>query len=172
MSYSSNDAIRMTEAELFKATGRFGPFHSAHEGFAILKEEVDELWEAVRMQQSNPARIDAMLKEAVQVGAMALRFIMDCCEGRDGLLRDATALNSDSSGVVGPTSYIVSEDIPEGALCKVAGVTVGPFRGGRCSPSGAALNALKRGERVRATALYGFTFFEAIEAPAEQGGEA
>lgn len=49
------------------------PQASAHEGFAVLKEEIDELWEIVRQKQSkrDPA---AMLKELVQIGAMTQRM--------------------------------------------------------------------------------------------------
>ena len=65
--------------ELRKARSNFPKFNSAHEGFAILKEAVDELWEAVRMKQSDPQRNEEMRAEAVQVAAMAMRFIEDCC---------------------------------------------------------------------------------------------
>lgn len=66
-------AIADAAVELGEAARKFPPFHSAHEGFAILKEEVDELWEEVRAKQG--ARNMANLrKEAIQVAAMALRF--------------------------------------------------------------------------------------------------
>lgn len=52
-------------------------FNSPHEGFAILNEEVDELWDEVKAQKHSAA---AMREEAVQVAAMALRFLMDCCD--------------------------------------------------------------------------------------------
>lgn len=52
------------------AEKKFGLFHSAHEGYAVLKEEVDELWDSVKTNDTENA-----LKEAVQVGAMALKFI-------------------------------------------------------------------------------------------------
>lgn len=65
--------------ELGGATVTFPPMVSAHEGFAILKEEVDELWDAVRMKQYDPKRPDAIRAEAVQVAAMALRFLHDVC---------------------------------------------------------------------------------------------
>ncbi len=67
------------EAELLVATSRFPPFNSAHEGFAVLKEEVDELWDEVKKNPGkNPDRKSLMRAEAVQVAAMALRFITDC----------------------------------------------------------------------------------------------
>lgn len=49
---------------------------SAHEGYAIIKEEVDELWEEVKSvgyNEENPK----MLEEAKQVGAMGTRFLAE-----------------------------------------------------------------------------------------------
>jgi len=51
-----------------------GNFHSAHEGYAVLKEEVDELWDEVKNKSASG---NEMRNEAVQVAAMALRFLMD-----------------------------------------------------------------------------------------------
>lgn len=59
-------------AELDFARGRFERFNSAHEGFAVLKEEVDELWDSVR---NNSAL--GQMRECVQVAAMSLRFLVD-----------------------------------------------------------------------------------------------
>ena len=72
------------ETELDDAMERFPPFHSAHEGFAVLKEEVDELWREVKTKTDAPAHLlvgrkFAMKHEAVQVAAMAIRFIEECC---------------------------------------------------------------------------------------------
>jgi len=65
--------------EYYLATGIYDKFNSAHEGFAILLEEIDELWESVKLKQSYPYRKERMFKEAIQVGAMTLRFLIDCC---------------------------------------------------------------------------------------------
>lgn len=64
--------------ELMAAMEKFPKFNSAHEGFAVLKEEVDELWDEVKTNQSmrNP---NHMQKEALQVSAMGLRFAIDVC---------------------------------------------------------------------------------------------
>jgi hypothetical protein len=52
--------------------------NSAHEGYAVLAEEVDELWDHVKVKQGS-RNIEKMTYEAVQVAAMALRFIIDVC---------------------------------------------------------------------------------------------
>ena len=51
-------------------------FNSAHEGFAVLQEEVDELWEHIKLHP-NKRNNEEMKKEAIQVAAMALRFVTD-----------------------------------------------------------------------------------------------
>jgi hypothetical protein len=85
MSHIDKEDLVMADvlAELETALDRFPAFNSAHEGFAILKEEVDELWEEVRAKQG--ARdVEAMEKEAIQVAAMAMRFVLDVCQGERG----------------------------------------------------------------------------------------
>lgn len=64
--------------ELSSASDKFPPFNSAHEGYAILKEEVDELWDEVKKKPSLRSNM-ALEKEAIQVAAMALRFLVDVC---------------------------------------------------------------------------------------------
>jgi len=54
------------------------PFNSAHEGFCVLKEEVDELWDHIKTNQKKRDLV-AMRKEAIQVAAMALRFAAEVC---------------------------------------------------------------------------------------------
>lgn len=63
--------------ELARAIRKFPAFNSAHEGYAIILEELDELWEVVKENQATPGRSDRLRKEAVQVAAMALRFLRD-----------------------------------------------------------------------------------------------
>jgi hypothetical protein len=62
--------------EYKEATQRFGAFHSAHEGYAVILEELDELKDEVFKQ--HPQRTKERLRaEAKQVAAMALRFMVD-----------------------------------------------------------------------------------------------
>jgi hypothetical protein len=76
---AADDAVR----ELRFARGKFARFNSAHEGYAVILEELDELWAEVKGKVS-PAQRLAMRKEAIQVAAMALRFIEDVCDRKDG----------------------------------------------------------------------------------------
>lgn len=58
------------------------PFSCAHEGWAVILEELDELWDEVKLNQKK-RDLDQMRKEAVQVAAMAIRFIVEVIdEGR------------------------------------------------------------------------------------------
>lgn len=68
------DAIILVVEEYNKATNEFPPFNSHHEGYAVILEEMDELWETIKEREKN---IDNIKKECVQVAAMALRFLTD-----------------------------------------------------------------------------------------------
>lgn len=68
-------------AELARARAKFPAFNSAHEGYAVLLEEVEELKNEVFWGPSKPyGRAALMRAEAIQVAAMALRFIEDICD--------------------------------------------------------------------------------------------
>jgi len=75
-------AIAAIVEECAAASKANGPFHSAHEGYAVLLEELDELWEEVRLKKcERDSR--RLAKEAIQVGAMALCFLQDICADGD-----------------------------------------------------------------------------------------
>jgi hypothetical protein len=69
--------------EVNMAETKWPPMHSAHEAFAVLLEEVDELKAHVWTKQSK-RDIPAMRREAIQVAAMAVRFARDICDGGRG----------------------------------------------------------------------------------------
>jgi len=62
--------------EYQRAIKKFLPFNSAHEGKAVIEEELDELWDEIKRKKRDNKQ---MKKEAIQVGAMALRFLVDIC---------------------------------------------------------------------------------------------
>lgn len=70
------EALQEVITELENARANWPPMASAHEGYAILAEEMDELWEQVKINQKRrePAKLRS---EAKQVAAMALRFMID-----------------------------------------------------------------------------------------------
>jgi hypothetical protein len=71
-------ALAEVRSELVVACMKHGPLRSPHEGYAVILEELDELWDEVRADRGHaiPARI-----EAKQVAAMALRYIVDLSDG-------------------------------------------------------------------------------------------
>lgn len=71
-------ALSLIAQEYDKAIAEHKPFHSAHEGAAIIKEEYDELWDEIKKKAAkrDPRKLQ---EEAAQLGAMALRFIVDVC---------------------------------------------------------------------------------------------
>jgi hypothetical protein len=71
--------LRKVAAELDRATMKFGDFKNAHEGYAVMMGEVDELWDAVKMRYGADRDI-AIHEEAVQVAAMAVRILRDVCK--------------------------------------------------------------------------------------------
>lgn len=66
------------QKEYDRATLTYGRFNSAHEGFAVMLEEVDELWDEVK-KKTNKRSKTAMRNECIQIAAMALRYITDIC---------------------------------------------------------------------------------------------
>lgn len=70
-----DDAAAEVVAEVKRAIDLYPAFHTGHEGWAVIKEELDELWEEVR----NYPRSDKqrMREEARQIAAMGLRFMVE-----------------------------------------------------------------------------------------------
>jgi hypothetical protein len=74
-----DQALDSVAREANQAMERFPPFHSAHEGYSVILEELDELWGHVKVNAKHRDG-EAMRKEAIQVAAMALRFVIDVCD--------------------------------------------------------------------------------------------
>jgi hypothetical protein len=73
-------AVREVERELMAAQGKFGSMRGPHEGYAVILEELDELWDEVKAHDHDKAKMRA---EARQVAAMAIRFMVDVTEKSD-----------------------------------------------------------------------------------------
>jgi len=68
--------IEEVKAEIARATKTFGKFNSMHEGYAVILEELDELWDAIKSNQDH----SRIRQEAIQVAAMTFRFLHDLLE--------------------------------------------------------------------------------------------
>lgn len=84
-SRASDDVFR----ELNRARRSVPAMKSAREGYAAILEELDGLWEEIKKNPrlaypvaADPAQWhrDRVRAEAVQVAAMALRFVEDICD--------------------------------------------------------------------------------------------
>ena len=60
------------------ARRKFGPFDNAHEGYAVILEEVEELWTYIKMKGSTN---DDMMAECVQIATMAFAFVYELLQG-------------------------------------------------------------------------------------------
>ena len=69
--------------EALSASIKWPAFNSAHEGYAVLLEEVDELKAHVWTNQKKRDLVE-MRKESIQVAAMAMRFVNDICDSGKG----------------------------------------------------------------------------------------
>jgi hypothetical protein len=71
MSEYTLDLIRN---EVIRARALYPTWQSTHHGYAVMLEEVDELWDEVRKRAAARDK-DNMRRECVQIAAMAIRFI-------------------------------------------------------------------------------------------------
>lgn len=97
----SADILNEVGVELAKARQTHAPMNGHHEGYAVMLEEMDELWEVCKrnthsFETERPKwaihvdpldkealrrlKRSAMRKEALQIAAMAVRFIQDVCD--------------------------------------------------------------------------------------------
>jgi hypothetical protein len=74
-----NDAVDIilvdVKDELVRAVANHGRMHGPHEGYAVIKEELDELWDEVKKKRGG--RDVAAAKEALQLAAMACRYLLE-----------------------------------------------------------------------------------------------
>lgn len=61
--------------EYDRARKKFKPMRGPHEGYAVILEELDEMWDAIKANDIPHAR-----KECLQVAAMCLAFLLEVKE--------------------------------------------------------------------------------------------
>lgn len=71
------EATNLVTEELLKATENYGSMSGLHEGYAVILEELDELWTEIKKWPHEDK--EKIKKEATQVAAMATRFLVDNC---------------------------------------------------------------------------------------------
>lgn len=68
--------LSLVREEICRAYKNHRPLNSLHEGYAVILEEVDELWDEVRKKAEKRAPYD-VLNELIQIAAMAARTAID-----------------------------------------------------------------------------------------------
>ncbi len=63
--------------EMKRGRDKFGAYNSRHEAWAVIREEVDELWSEVKSKDRGE---NADAAEALQVAATALRYVLEFSE--------------------------------------------------------------------------------------------
>jgi len=70
-------ALQEIEAEVMRAKKLFPTnFHNQHEAYAVILEEVDELWDEIKKNQKK-YDLAAQRKEATQAAAMLVRLLVE-----------------------------------------------------------------------------------------------
>jgi NTP pyrophosphatase (non-canonical NTP hydrolase) len=67
---------KLVKDELKSARKQHGPMNSIHEGYSVILEELDEVWDEVK-KKTRERDLNHLLKELVQVSAMAQKMAED-----------------------------------------------------------------------------------------------
>ena len=70
------DLLFRISNEVDSAKTKYPKFNSLHEGYAVILEELDELWDAIKMSKGI-RHTPAMIDECIQIAAMCVRFVED-----------------------------------------------------------------------------------------------
>lgn len=68
------DCQKEIEVELARGIRLHGHFASPHEAYAVILEELDEFWDELKKKRPDRQKLH---DEMVQVGAMALKFLVE-----------------------------------------------------------------------------------------------
>jgi hypothetical protein len=73
-----DEALKQIEHEYLRASDLYPDLHSNHEAYAVIKEEIDELWDAIKKQKGIKGNKE-IRAELIQVGAMVVRYLNNLC---------------------------------------------------------------------------------------------
>jgi NTP pyrophosphatase (non-canonical NTP hydrolase) len=109
--------ITEIDEELHRAkTKHTRNFSSTHEGYAVLAEEVDELWDEVKKNGSQ----DRIREEAIQVAAMAIRIIQELTNINSFCVTPGSACSMgycDENGCIDREKVATDDQCPAPSLC-------------------------------------------------------
>jgi len=71
-------SLNLIESEYNRASNLYPDFHSNHEAYAVIKEEVDELWDEIKKSKDVKGN-NQIRHELIQVGAMVVRYLENLC---------------------------------------------------------------------------------------------
>ena len=66
-----DDILAEVKIELIKTNEKFPLFNSTHEGYAVILEELDEMWDEIKANMTARS-----ILECKQVAAMAVKYIL------------------------------------------------------------------------------------------------
>lgn len=69
-------AINLISDETVRIQAIRDNYNSFHEGYAVIKEEFDELWDEIKMKHHD---VDGIRFEAVHLAATTLRLLIELC---------------------------------------------------------------------------------------------
>jgi len=74
----TDEAFKLIEHEYLRASDLYPDLHSNHEAYAVIKEEVDELWDEVKKNKDTNGN-KQIRNELIQIGAMVIRYLENLC---------------------------------------------------------------------------------------------
>lgn len=65
--------VKLVKEELERANEKFPMFYSKHHGYAVILEELEEMWDEIKMRKPNPCFVQ---RECIQMTTMCFKFLM------------------------------------------------------------------------------------------------
>jgi hypothetical protein len=73
-----DEALKQIENEFLRASDLYPDLHSNHEAYAVIKEEMDELWDEIKKSKDVKGN-NQIRHELIQIGAMVVRYLENLC---------------------------------------------------------------------------------------------